>query len=121
MSVLDASAVLAYLTGEKGADKVERALDGGAVCSAANWSEVAQKVQAVGGDWELSRALLLAYGLQIEPVTADDGEWAALRWRSDKGLSLGDRLCLALAHRMGLVALTADRQWGRGKGIRQIR
>lgn len=28
-----------------------------------------------------------------------------------KGLSLGDRACLALAHRLGVPALTADRQW----------
>jgi PIN domain nuclease of toxin-antitoxin system len=28
------------------------------------------------------------------------------------GLSLGDRACLALAERLGMVALTADRAWG---------
>ena len=38
--------------------------------SAANWSEVAQQVLAAGGDWGLVRALLLSYGLLIEPVVA---------------------------------------------------
>jgi PIN domain nuclease of toxin-antitoxin system len=42
--------------------------------------------------------------------------------RTDRaGLSLGDRLCLALASRRGEDALTADRAWGTGPGIVQIR
>ncbi len=47
--VLDASALLAFLAGEPGADVVERALADGPVCSAVNWAEVAQKVRAAGG------------------------------------------------------------------------
>lgn len=56
MSVLDASALLAYLQGEAGSDVVEERLSAGARCAAANWSEVAQKVIAAGGQWELARA-----------------------------------------------------------------
>lgn len=121
MVVVDASALLAMLLGEAGADAVEARLEEGAVCGAANWSEVAQKVRAAGRDWELARALLLSYGLDVEPVIMADAEWAARRWRAGQGLSLADRLCLALAAREGVVAWTADRTWGRGKGIRQIR
>lgn len=121
MSVLDASALLAFLGGEPGADAVEVALDDGASCSAANWSEAAQKVLAAGGDWDLAGALLDAYGLAVEPVLVADAEWAARRWRAGEGLSLGDRLCLALAARLDVEAVTADRSWGDGEGVRQIR
>ena len=121
MTVLDASAVLAYLGGEPGHEEVEQALEQGSRCSTANWSEVAQRVLAAGGDWDLSRALLLSYGLQLDPVEAQDAEWAARRWRRGEGLSLGDRLCLALSHRVGEPVLTADSSWGADDGIRQIR
>jgi ribonuclease VapC len=121
VTVLDASAVLAFLQGEDGADVVEQALGSGAVSGAANWSEVAQKVRAHGRNWDLARALLQSEGLQIEQVTVEDAEWAAARWRSGEGLSLGDRLCLALGARLGVEVLTADRSWGDDAGIRQIR
>ncbi|HRY10058.1 MAG: PIN domain-containing protein [Actinobacteria bacterium] len=121
MTVFDASALLAYLGAEDGADTVESALERGGMCSTANWSEVAQKVLAAGGDWDLSRALLLSYGITLGPVDADDAEWAARRWRKGEGLSLGERLCLALAHRLDDVAITADRTWGEDARIHQIR
>ncbi len=121
MTVFDASALLAFLSGEAGALTVETTLEEGGRCSAANWSEVAQKVLSAGGDWDLSRALLLSYGVILEPVQAQDAEWAARRWRKGEGLSLADRLCLALAHRVGEDVLTADRTWGSAAGVRQIR
>lgn len=120
-AVLDASALLAFLEGEAGADVVEEQLAGDAICGAANWSEVAQKVLAIGRDWDLARALLLSYDIRVEPVTEDDAERAARRWRSGEGLSLADRLCLALADRNGLPVWTADTAWGAGPGINQIR
>lgn len=120
-SVLDSSAVLAYLQGESGADVVEAALDAGAVIGAANWSEVAQKVSARQADWELSRGLLDSYGLVVEPVTKPDGELAAKLWRRSGNLSLGDRLCLALGQRLGLEVLTADQAWAAEPSVRLIR
>ena len=74
-----------------------------------------------GRDWDLARALLLSYGMSVEPVTQDDAERAARRWRSGEGLSLADRLCLALAERVGLPVWTADTAWGAGPGINHIR
>ncbi len=100
---------------------VETALEAGGVCGAANWSEVAQKVRDHNRDWVLSRSLLLSYGLVIEPVTVDDAERAARGWHSDQGLSLADRLCLALGDRLDVPVLTADRTWGAKGRIRQIR
>lgn len=121
MTVFDASALLAYLGGEDGCESVEAALIAGGSCSAANWSEVAQKVRAAQGDWDLARTLLLSYDVRVEPVTIADAEWAAKRWRRGEGFSLGDRLCLALADRLGCDVMTADRSWGEGGGITQIR
>lgn len=119
--VLDASAVLAYLQGEPGSDAVESTLVDGARCGAANWSEVAQKVLAAGRDWELVRALLSSYPLTVDPVVAEDAEWAARRWTAGEGLSLADRLCLALAERADAEVLTADTTWGTASRVRQLR
>lgn len=118
--VLDASAVLAFLQGELGADRVEFALQNGRI-GAANWSEVAQKVRSRGADWDTARALLESYDLQIEAVTADDAEEAAALWRQGSGLSLADRLCLALSRRLDTPVLTADRAWGSSDKVEQLR
>ena len=119
-AVLDASAVLAFLLDEDGAEVVSEVLDG-ASCGAANWSEVSQKVLAAGRDWDLVRTLLLGCGVRVEPVVADDAEWAARRWRAGEGLALADRLCMALAERLDADVLTADAAWGSGGRVRQIR
>jgi PIN domain nuclease of toxin-antitoxin system len=121
VNVLDASALLAYLQGEEGADVVGRQLEEGATCGAANWSEVAQRVLARNRDWPLARALLVSHGVETEPVTAADAEWAARRWRRGEGLSLGDRLCLALGERLDGDVWTADTAWGDEGRIHQIR
>ena len=84
----------------KGQLRVEEALRDGGACGAADWSEVAQKVRAHGRNWDLSRSLLISYGVQVEAVTAADAEWAARRWAPGEELSLADRLCLALGDRL---------------------
>ena len=50
MWVLDASAVLAFLHGERGADVVSDALADVSVVSAANWAEVLSKFSDEGED-----------------------------------------------------------------------
>lgn len=121
MTLIDASALLAFLQDEGGSDRVEEALEAGALCTAVNWSEVAQKVRAAGRDWDLARALLLSFELQIEAVTFDDGELAAALWRAGSGLSLADRICIAVGRRLQADILTADRSWGTEPPITQIR
>jgi PIN domain nuclease of toxin-antitoxin system len=121
VTVFDASALLAFLQGEDGASTVQAALESGGACGAANWSEIAQKIRAHGRNWDLSRSLMAVYGLEIEPVTASDAEWAARRWIRDEGLSLADRLCLALADPLDADVFTTDRTWGTSGRIRQIR
>jgi len=121
VNVLDASALLAFLQGEDGAEAVEAQLGAGGVCGAANWSEVAQKIRAHGRNWDLSRALLDNYGIRVEPVTISDAESAARRWVRGQGFSLADRLCLALGDRLDCDVWTADLAWGTDDRVRQIR
>lgn len=122
MTVFDASALLAYLGGEPRAETVETELASQqGRCCTANWSEVAQKVIAAGGDWDLARALLMSHGLTLDPVTEQGAEWAARRWRRGEGLALCDRLCSALGHRTGELVLTADWGWADTPGARQLR
>ncbi|EEJ53460.1 Uncharacterized protein conserved in bacteria [Mobiluncus mulieris] len=120
MFVLDASALLAFLQGEPGCERVEEALPQGVV-GAANWSEVIQKLLSRGVDVSLATSLLFSYGVQIREVTKADAEQAARLWHPGSGLSLGDRLCLALGQRLDATVLTADKAWGNATGIEQIR
>ncbi|HYO00718.1 MAG TPA: PIN domain-containing protein [Mycobacterium sp.] len=121
MNVFDASALLAFLQAEPGASAVEGELATGGHCGAANWSEVAQKVLAHGRDWDLAKALLLSYELEVDSVTASDAEWAARRWRRGERLSMADRLCLALGERLDALVWTADTGWPSNERVRQIR
>ena len=121
MTVVDASVLLAFAQGEPGADRAGTLLEEGATCGAANWSEVAQKVLAAGRDWDLVRALFVSYGLVIEAVTEGDAEWAAQRWRPGEGLSLADRLCLALGERLSAEVWTTDSTWGSAPPVHQLR
>ena len=109
MDVLDSSAILAFLWDEPGTDTVKAALSAGAVCVVANWSEVAAKVLARGGDWPSAEAALLGFGLRIVGIEPVDAVQAARRWEAHPSLSWGDRLCLA--ERLGATVLTADRAW----------
>lgn len=111
MTVFDASALLACLTGEPGAQAVEVALRRGGRCGAASWSETAQKVRQGGADWAVASQLLLSLGVVVEPATRADGEAAAALWRKGSGLSLGDRLCLALGQRVEEELVTTDTAW----------
>ncbi|MGH9025315.1 MAG: PIN domain-containing protein [Acidimicrobiia bacterium] len=111
MSVLDATVLLAWLQGEQGADRVEPLLSD-AVVSAANWSEVLQHIRQTGRDADAVGTLLRARGVTVEPVTEQDAVVAARYWSPDgTPLSLPDRLCLALATRLGVEAVTVERRW----------
>ena len=111
-TVVDASVVLAWLQDEPGSDAAEPMLMEG-VIGAANWSEVLQKTRQHGVDVEAVAPLLASFGLQVAEVTRNDGESAVQLWRGGIGLSLADRLCLALALRLGVTAATTDAAWNR--------
>lgn len=113
MTVLDASAVLALVQDEPGADLVERELGGALLCTV-NLAEVVGKLVDVDLDPRQLAPLLRAAGVVVEPLTERDAELAgAIRGAAGgRELSLGDRCCLSLALRdpSGSV-LTADRAW----------
>lgn len=115
-AVLDASALLAVLHQEPGAREVEKYLDRAAM-SSVNWAEVLQKSISREASIDGLREEVESLGLVITPFTAEDAEFSAKVWPTTKrfGLSLGDRACLALAHRVGLPAITADHSWSQLK------
>jgi PIN domain nuclease of toxin-antitoxin system len=110
--VLDASALIALLWEEAGAESVEPLL-GRAAISAVNWAEVLQRYTAHGLAVAGRADGIEALGVRIEPFTPADAAAAAELWGSTRsaGLSLGDRACLALARRLGAPAYTADGAW----------
>lgn len=118
--VLDASAVLALLNREPGGERVERYLAEG-VMSAVNAAEVLSKLVDAGLTLGEARESLSLLGFRILGFELRDAEAvAALRTRTkSKGLSLGDRACLALGLRLEAVVVTAERSWA-GLKIGQI-
>jgi PIN domain nuclease of toxin-antitoxin system len=113
--VLDASAVLALLQEEPGADEVEGLLDGASM-SSVNLSEVIQKAEQHGVETEGLEYDLEALGIGFRDFHLAMARPAAELWSSGSGLSLGDRACLALAATTDATAVTTDGRWA-GAGL----
>ena len=113
MSILDASAIIALLEGEPGHRTVADIVAEGASIGAVNLAEVATRVMRLSGSAEEIRSIIDELPLQIFDVTRDLAVEAGVMSTVTKrfGLSLGDRLCLALASREKQPAITADRSW----------
>ena len=111
-SVSDASAIIAFLRHEPGAERVAKAL-ARTVVSAVNLSEVVAWLSRSDlKDSEISRTVN-DLDLDISPFDTELAMSAGLLSRATKrfGLSFGDRACLALAQRLAVPVLTTDRNW----------
>ena len=116
-NVLDASAVLAVLNGEPGQKKVIPLLTESAI-SSVNLTEVAAKLLEAGMDEAGARLVVSVLGIGEIVDFTEDLAWEAARLRpltKQFGLSLGDRACLALAIKLKLPAVTADKEWSKLK------
>ncbi len=124
-TVLDASALLAFLHDEPGAAMVSEVFHGARV-STVNWSEVLQKSLHRQVVIDGMQQEFMDVGVVFEPFTAAQAEMAARLWAEARGqgLSLADRACLALASELNATVFTADRVWSAldlGVDIRLIR
>lgn len=110
--VLDSSAILSVLQAEAGVSSVASAMPRSLV-SVANEAEVITVLIRKGKSPE--QAVEYVAGLPYRRVDLDAqlAQRAGTLWRDmkPKGLSLGDRCCLALAEREKLPVLTSDRRW----------
>jgi len=112
VAVLDASALLALLFAEPGAERVADVIGEGAVISTVNLSEVAALLVRHGQEPEQALGAVREQ-VAVELFTPEDALAAARLspLTAPKGLSLGDRACLALAKRLAARAVTAERAW----------
>ena len=111
--VLDASAVLALLQNEAGAEKLTLKLLASSTISTVNVAEVHTRLVRGGGSigsaWEDALAPLS----HIAPFTLEQAKIAGdlvLKTRT-RGLSLGDRACLALAISLNAPVYTSEQVW----------
>ncbi|KAB0679252.1 type II toxin-antitoxin system VapC family toxin [Aureimonas leprariae] len=113
-AVLDASALLALMLDEKGAERVAAYGDHVAMASL-NVGEVAAIYARRGVDDARIAARLKTLPFDVVPLDRDLAIEAGLLGSRTRrfGLSLGDRVCLCLARRLGVVAVTADRVWAK--------
>lgn len=112
VAVLDASAIIALLKGERGEAKVASVVAEAAV-SVFNQAEVVSHFVHLGAPDEEIRAMLEALPYEVVPANAAQA-WdagALRRVTARAGLSLGDRFCLALAKQLAVPAFTADKAW----------
>jgi ribonuclease VapC len=111
-AVLDASALLAFLQNEPGADKVEAVLTRSCI-SAVNLAETLSKLVQHGKPLDAVAYQIERLRLPVIPFDAPEAKIVASLWPTTRasGLSLGDRACLALGLRLDLPVLTAERAW----------
>ncbi len=111
--VLDASALLALLNRESGAEKLTPELLSTAISSTVNLAEVHGKLVERGlsprDAWEAT----LSPVREAAPFTAEHAKTAGglITQTRSLRLSLGDRACLALGLDLGAPVYTSDKSW----------
>jgi PIN domain nuclease of toxin-antitoxin system len=111
--VFDASAILAILQRERGAEGLTVEIRKNAVVSAVNLAEVQSKLVKKGHDPEEAWEDALSTMTEVEPFTGEQARIAGdLIASTEKyGLSLGDRSCLALAIALNAPVYTTEQLW----------
>lgn len=120
--VLDSSAVLAWILKEPGGERVNVLLAqvaaGKAFCAAissVNWCEVLTRLFRDNSSMTAQELDALLAGVELVPLGRVEAEMAAEYSRFYPELSLGDRVCLALAYTRKATAWTTDKIWARAK------
>lgn len=113
-AVVDASAVLAWVFDERGADTVEEVL-GVSGISAVNFAEVIHIADSRRYGPNDLKADLAAYGLVLLPFGGDEArsvlDVKRAEDRAGISLSLADRCCLATAVVYDMPAVVSDGEW----------
>jgi ribonuclease VapC len=125
--VLDASAVLAWLFGERGEQVVDRVMEHSAL-SAVNLAEVLYRADDAGMRTDHLQRDLEALGLRVVAFTDEDAgfvqEVRRAAGRERQHLALADCCCLATGLRLNLPVVGGDQVWERlrlGIGVHPIR
>jgi PIN domain nuclease of toxin-antitoxin system len=112
--VLDASALLALVQDEPGGERVLHYIaERSCVASSVNIAEVVSRLVDQGGSDEAIAAIVASLDLEVLPFDEQDAIASGTLRRATRGqgLSLGDRACLALARKLAIPAVSADRAW----------
>jgi PIN domain nuclease of toxin-antitoxin system len=123
--ILDASAILALIFDEPGAEIVVPVARGSSLLSV-NLSEVIQRVLAIDGNPDRAEDAVDRLEIEIVPFDRTLARLTAeLRERTSfMGASFADRACLALGLQTGYPILSSDQDWRKldiGIDIRMIR
>ncbi len=119
--MLDASALLAILNEEAGAEQLTPELLSESAASTVNLAEVQGKLVDLGLSPDDAWEATLSAVRDVVPFSADHAKLAGNLVAQTRalGLSLGDRACLALGLALKAPVYTADKSWKKLKlGIR---
>jgi PIN domain nuclease of toxin-antitoxin system len=121
--VLDASALLAFLRKEPGAEKVTAVLSTACI-SSVNLAETLGKMVEYGKTLEDVIFQIERLDISVIAFDTEQAGIAASFWKATRpvGMSLGDRACLALALKLSLPALTTEEEWSKcDLGVRVVK
>lgn len=104
---------MAYIRGEAGAYRVLAEIEAGASISVVNLAELVTLNINSGESERVTRRIIAEMHLDVIPFDEELAFQAGLLVpvTRSRGLSLGDRACLATAMHHRLPILTADRAW----------
>lgn len=111
--VFDASAMLALIQGERGADQLTDEILDRAVASTVNLAEVQSKLVKASNDPDRAWMAALSTISAVETFTSEQAKIAGtlIAATAKYGLSLGDRSCLALAIALKAPVYTTEQTW----------